>query len=153
MVAVDMQNFFRPSPGVVAQVNQLTQTMPTAATLLRHDEAQVPLAKMGKPVPMDNGVLVTTSTVFDKVGFTLPMELLQWLRGQNPDEVLVVGGHTDANVLAAGVSLFSAGFAPCIVPLLNYGNDWFRHSVTVKVWEQEIGKVYASLAEFKFGGM
>lgn len=153
MVAVDVQNFYRPSPGVVAQINQLSQTLPTAATLLKHNESAVPLSKMGKPVPMDTSVLVTTSTVFDKYGMLLPNDLIAWLRAQAPDEVLVTGGHTDANVLAAGIALFSYGFTPCIVPLLCYGNEWFRHSVTVKVWEMEIGKLYNSLAEFKFEGM
>lgn len=150
MVAVDVQNFYRPSPGVVAQINQLSQTMPTVATLLRHNEARVPLAKMGKPVPLDSSVLVTTSNVYEKFGYTLPNELLAWLRSHDPEEVLVTGGHTDANVLAAGISLYSAGFTPALVPLLCYGNEWFRHSVTVKVWEMEIGRLYNSLVEFQF---
>ncbi len=153
LVAVDMQSFFRPSPGMVNHINQLAQTMPTAATLMRHDENKVPLVKFGKPVPMDNSVVVTTSNVFDKYGYALPQGVIDWLRVQAPDEVIVAGGHTDGNVLSVGADVFNAGFKPVIVPLLCYGNDWYMHTVTAKIWEQEYGKVYQSVAELKFGGM
>lgn len=153
MVAVDVQTFYRPSAGMVAQLNQLAATMPTAATLYKHIETAVPLGRFGKQLPMDASVLVNTSNVFEKPGFGLPDSVGVWLRNQQPDEVLVVGGHTDANVLAAGFSVFNAGFKPVMVPVLCYGNDWYMHTVTAKIWEQELGKVYQSVAELKFGDL
>ena len=153
MVAVDVQNFYRPSPGIVTQLNQLASTMPTAATLYRHNENAVPLARFGHQIPQDTTVLVNTIHVFEKNGYLLPESLNIWLRNNQPDEVLVTGGHTDANVLAAGFSVFSAGFRPVLVPVLCYGNDWYMHTVTAKIWEQELGKVYQSVAELQFGSL
>ena len=153
LLAVDMQGFFRPSPGMVSQINQLALTMPTAATLMKHDETKVPLAKFGKPVPMDTSIGIACSNVFEKYGYAVPQAALDWLKAQNPDEVLVAGGHTDGNVLSAGLDVFNAGMKPVIVPLLCYGNDWYMHTVTAKIWEQELGKVYQSVAELKFGGL
>lgn len=153
MVAVDVQSFFRPAAGMTHQINQLALTMPTAATLYRHNESQVPLVQWGKQVPQDTGLLINCSTVFDKPGFALPEGLLTWLRNQSPEEVLVVGGHTDANVLAAGLSIYNMGLKPVMVPILNYGNDFYMHSVTAKIWEQELGKVYTTVAELQFGGL
>lgn len=153
LLAVDIQGHFRPSQGMIQQVNQLAQSMPCAATLYKHNEAVVPLAKMGKAAPMDTAVQVNIPTVFDKYGFGLPEGISVWLKQQGPDEVLVVGGHSDANVLAAGFGVFNAGFKPVMVPVLCFGNDWYMHTVTTGIWDQEVGKVYQSLAELKFGGL
>src|SRR5690606_15360395 len=122
MVALDLQNYFRPSPGMVAQVNQLSATIPSVATLFTHDEKSVPLVKFGKTPPMDTGLLINVQTVYPKYGYGVPPQVIEWLKKQNPEEVLVAGGHTDANVLSAGFSLFNAGFKPVMVPVLCYGN-------------------------------
>jgi nicotinamidase-related amidase len=151
MVAVDVQNYFRPSAGMVSQINQMAVEMPTVATIFKHREDVVPLVKFGRQPPRDVQVLVNTTHIFDKFGFVLPDGLLTWLKNQNPEEVLITGGMTDANVLAAGFSVFQAGFRPCMVPVLCYGNDWYMHTVTAKIWEVEIGKVYQSVAELRFG--
>lgn len=152
MIALDVQNYYRPGPGMVAQINQISATLPTAATLFKHDEHEVPLVKFGRTPPMDSGLLINVSNIFDKYGYGVPPQALEWLKQQNPDEVLVTGGHTDANVLAAGFSLFNAGLKPAMVPLLCYGNDWYMHTVTTGIWEREIGRIYQSMAEFQFGG-
>ncbi|MBI1308463.1 MAG: isochorismatase family protein [Proteobacteria bacterium] len=151
MIAIDIQNYYRPAPGMVAQINQLSANIPTVATLFTHDEPTVPLVKFGKTPPMDSVVLVNAQAVFPKHGYSLPPQALEWLKKQNPEEVLVAGGHTDANVLAAGFSLFNAGMRPAMVPVLCYGNDWYMHTVTTGIWEREIGKLYQSMAEFQFG--
>lgn len=153
MIAVDVQNFYRPSAGMIHSLSQIATTMPTAATLYRHNEAAVPLAKFGRPIPQDGQPLINTLHVFDKFGLQLPESLNVWLKNNQPDEVLIAGGHTDANVLAAGFGVYSAGYMPVMVPVLCYGNDWYMHTVTAKIWEQEIGKVYQSLAEFQFGAL
>lgn len=153
MVAVDVQSFFRPSPGMVSQINQLMVEMHTVATLFKHDENAVPLGKLGRSQPKDQGILINTTNVFEKNGFVLPPGVLEWLKKENPDEVLIVGGMTDGNVIAAGLSVFQAGYRPVIVPVLCYGNDWYMHTVTAKIWESELGKVYQSVAELRFGGM
>lgn len=152
IVALDVQGYYRPGPGMVAQINQLAATIPTAATLFSHDEQSVPLVRFGKTPPNDSAVLVNAQQVFPKYGYGIPPQALEWLRKQTPDEVLVVGGHTDANVLSAGFSLFNAGLKPAMVPVLCYGNDWYMHTVTTGIWEREIGKLYQSIAEFQFGG-
>ena len=153
MVAVDVQSFYRPSPGMISQINQLMVEFPTIATLFKHLEAEVPLNKLGRNQPRDTSILVNCTNVHDKYGFALPEGVIKWLKEQNPDEVLIVGGMTDGNVIAAGLSVFQAGFKPVFVPVLCYGNDWYMHTVTAKIWEVEIGKVYQSVAELRFGGM
>lgn len=152
IVAVDMQNHFRPGPGIVSQISQLSAQMPTCATLFQHDESQVPLVKFGRTPPQDTAILVPAQVTFTKAGYGLPPQALEWLKAQRPEEVLVVGGHTDANVLASGFALFNAGLRPSMVPVLCYGNDWYMHTVTTGIWEREIGKLYQSVAEFQFGG-
>ena len=152
MIALDMQSYYRPGPGMIAQINQLTATLPSAATIFKHDEQSVPLVRFGRTPPMDNELLISAQTIFPKYGYGIPPQAIEWLKKQNPEEVLVVGGHTDANVLAAGFSLFNAGMKPAIVPVLCYGNDWYMHTVTTGIWEREIGKIYQSMAEFQFGG-
>lgn len=152
MVALDMQSFYRPGPGMVAQINQISATLPTVATLFIHDEQTVPLVKFGKTPPMDKNVLINSQIVFEKPGYGLPQQAIDWLKKQGCSEVLVAGGHTDANVLAAGFSLFNSGLKPSILPVLCYGNDWYMHTVTTGIWEREIGKLYQSMAEFQFGG-
>lgn len=153
MVAVDIQTYFRPSPGMISQINQLMVEFPTVATLFKHNETLVPLAKMGRSQPKDTSLLINTTNVFEKNGFSLPQGVIDWLKTENPDEVLIVGGMTDGNVLAAGISVFNAGFKAVFVPVLCYGNDWYMHTVTAKIWELEIGKVYQSVAELRFGGV
>lgn len=151
IVALDVQNYYRPGPGMVAQINQLAATIPTVATLFKHDEQVVPLVKFGRTPPADATVMVNAQLVVPKFGYGLPEQAVQWLQRQNPEEVLIVGGHTDANVLSAGFSLFNAGLRPVIVPVLCYGNDWYMHTVTTGIWEREIGKIYQSMAELQFG--
>lgn len=153
MIVVDMQNYYRPGPGMVAQINQLAATMPTAATLFVHDENDVPLVKFGRTPPQDASVLISAMAVFPKTGFGLPAQAMDWLKKQGADEVLVAGGHTDANLLAAGFSVFNAGLRPALLPVLCFGNDWYMHTVTTGIWEREIGKVYQSAAELQFGGL
>ncbi|MCA3244331.1 MAG: hydrolase [Alphaproteobacteria bacterium] len=153
MLALDIQTYYRPGPGMVAQINQLAASMPTCATLFTHDESITPLVRFGRTPPMDTSVLVSTGAVIPKHGYGLPAQAVEWLKRQSPDEVLVVGGHTDANLLAAGFALFDAGLKPACVPVLNFGNDWYMHTVTTGIWEREIGKLYQSVAEFQFGGL
>ena len=153
MLALDMQTYFRPAPGMINQVNQMAASMPTCATLFTHDESITPLVKFGRVPPVDTTVLISTGTVIKKFGYGVPAQAIEWLKAQNADEVLVVGGHTDANLLSAGFDLFNAGLKPAMVPVLNFGNDWYMHTVTTGIWEREIGKLYQSVAEFQFGGL
>lgn len=153
MIVVDMQNYYRPGPGMVAQINQLAATMPTAATLFVHDESEVPLVKFGRTPPQDNSILISAMAMFPKTGYGLPPQAIEWLKKQEAEEVLIAGGHTDANLLAAGFSVFNAGMRPAVLPVLCFGNDWYMHTVTTGIWEREIGKVYQSAAELQFGGL
>ncbi|PZP40662.1 MAG: hypothetical protein DI585_00095 [Pseudomonas fluorescens] len=153
MIVVDVQNYYRPGPGMIAQINQLAATMPTAATLFVHDEIEVPLVKLGRTPPQDSAVLISAMAVFPKAGYGLPVQAIEWLKKQQADEVLVAGCHTDANLLSVGFSVFNAGMRPAVLPPLCFGNDWYMHTVTLGVWEREIGKVYQSAAELQFGGL
>ena len=100
--------------------------------------------------PESDDCLVSTSAVFYKHGYTLPPEVINWLKDHQAEEVLLTGGHTDASVLAAGFSLFDAGFLPIMIPMLCYGNDWYMHTVTTGIWSQQIGRVFESPAELQF---
>ena len=153
MLALDVQNFFNVAAGTAHHINQLAQTMPTVATVFIHNEAEVPLTKQGRSGPSSDSTLVNAPAVFDKHGYMVPQAALDWLKEQGAEEVLLVGGHSDANVLAAGFCLFDAGFHPIMVPMLCYGNDWYMHTVTTGIWANEIGRVFESPAELNFGAV
>ena len=147
MVAVDVQNFHNPSQGLIDGINQLSTQIPTIATLYKHNEDVIPLSKLGHKGPNEDTCLVDAQKIYYKYGYTLPMEIIQWLKEQDAEEVILTGGHTDSNVLATGFCLFDAGFIPIIIPLLCYGNDWYMHTVSTSIWNDELGKVYESLTE------
>lgn len=148
MVAVDVQPYFKPNEKMVEKINKIAAKTPTAATVFSHNEPKVPFHRiLGGPGPKGENTLVKTERIFNHSGYILPKELLMWLREERPEEVIVCGGFDDERVLAAGFSLFEAGLKPVLVPELCYDNDWFQHTVTIRLWEKAIGKVYESIVE------
>lgn len=148
IVAVDVQPFFKPAPKLVERINDLATRMPAAATVFEHNEPKLPFHNiLGKPGPKGENTLVKTERIYRRNGYILPRDLLVWLRESRPEEVIVCGGFNDERVLAAGFSLFEAGLRPVLVPELCYDTDWYQHTVTMRLWEQSIGKVYESVIE------
>jgi hypothetical protein len=142
-LAIDVQEHYQPNPGLVQEINKFSRKYPTAATVFTHREDLIPVEKMiGEKGPANDSCLLHNAQVFERHGYTLPRGLVMWLKERNPEEVVVSGGFTDAKVLAAGFALFDVGIKPVLIPLLNYGNEWFNHTVTVKIWEKSIGPVH-----------
>ncbi len=142
-LAIDVQEHYNPSPMLVQDINKFSRKYPTAATLFIHREDLIPTnAMIGESGPAKDSCLIDNAQVFERHGYTLPRSLVMWLKNRNPEEVVVSGGMTDSKVLAAGFALFDVGIKPVLIPPLNYGNEWFNHTVTVRIWEQSIGPVH-----------
>tara|TARA_B100000609_G_C17014078_1_gene330199 strand:+ start:70 stop:558 length:489 start_codon:yes stop_codon:yes gene_type:complete len=154
LLAVDVQSFFNPPQGMVHQINQVAEVLPTVATVFSHNEDIIPLEKLtGGDGPEADTTLVKTENIFPKHGYLLPRGVIEFIKQGEFDEVIVSGGHTDANVLATGFTLFEFGIQPVLVPLLCYGNEWYMHSVTTGIWEKQIGKVMESTKDLGIGSI
>lgn len=150
MIALDVQSYYKPSAGIVHQIQELTGTYPTIGTLFIHDELKVPLEKLGQVGPGNDTTMIGGIETVNRHGYMLPDKILQWIKANEFNEALVTGGHNDANVLSVGFQLFDQGVKPIMIPLLCYGNDWYMHTVTTNIWRQNIGDVYETVAEMKF---
>jgi nicotinamidase-related amidase len=148
LLAINMQPYFHAPAALAERISDLGKRFPMAATLFVHDEARVPYQHLrGHAGPTSDACLVTTDYIFRQYGYSLPDELLQHFKNLEITEVVIVGAQTDECLLAAGISLFDAGFEPSMIPELCYQNNWFEHTVTVRLFESSIGKVYESAME------
>lgn len=135
LLAADVQPNTNISEAQVQQIRGVAAKIPTVATLFTGDGVE------------DSAPLVETPTIFKHTGYMPPQELVTYLGQQNATEVIVAGGMTDEVVLANGIVLHDAGLKPILVPALCYGNLWYEHSVTIRLWENAIGQVYENLFE------
>ena len=146
--AVDVQPHFKPSPALVDQITRAGDQIPLVASIFVGDEQKVSFSKLGKtPGPAEENCLVPTNNVFPHHGYLPPKELIDFLVGQQAEEVVVVGGFHDERLLAAGAALFDASIKPSLLPMLCYGNQWYEHTVTMNLWENALGPVYQSPIE------
>lgn len=148
LLALDMQQFYKPSEGQIQQINRVGEHIPVVATLFEHDEHSVPYKKLTERTgPEGETCMVNAEQVFTHHGYQLPQQLKNWLVEQNVEEAIVAGGHHDANILSAGFCLFDLGIKPILVPQLCYGNRWYEHTVTFSIWEHAFGPVLENVVE------
>lgn len=146
MIALDIQPFFKAPDSLVNAINHVAENISTAATVFIHDESRTPYKSFAPAFPTkDEKTLINTKNIFHKNGYNLPKEVIDWVKKEKPDEVLVAGGQSDFSIIAAGISLFEAGFKPVIIPSLCYGNEWYQHTVTINIWEDSLGEVYENI--------
>lgn len=141
LLIVDVQPCFSPPDWLVQDVSALAATMPSVATVERHDEAVTPFVRqLGWTPSARDDSLVAADRVFVKHGYLPPPDLIDHLRSLETDRVLVCGIQADACVLGAGFSLFDAGLTPTLLAWLTVGSSLDRSgSLGVQLWRHHFG--------------
>jgi nicotinamidase-related amidase len=141
LLIVDVQPCFDPPAWQVEAIARLAPRFHSVATVERHDEAVTPFwRQLGwKPAP-DDDPLVPTDRVFVKHGYAPPPELIDHLRAQRIEQVLVCGIQADTCCLAAGFALFDAGLHPTLLSWLTVGSSLDRSGeLGARLWRHHFG--------------
>jgi nicotinamidase-related amidase len=143
---IDVQPSFSPPAWLIAGIGALIGTMPSVATVERHDEARTPFQRQigWAPGPADES-LVPADTVFVKHGYLPSPKAIEYLAALRPSRVLVCGIQADTCVLAAGFALFDAGLTPTLLTDLIVGSSVDRSGdLAVKLWRHHFKHVATS---------
>lgn len=146
LLIVDVQPGFSPPAEMVAEIRGLARTLPSVATIERHDESATPFERQlgWKPAP-DEESLVPADRIFVKHGYLPPPALITHLRGLDVQRVLVCGIQADTCVLAAGFALFDAGLHPTLLAWLVRGSSLDRSgALGARLWRHHFGAVLDS---------
>ncbi len=140
---VDVQPSFNSPATLVAEISSLAQTMPSLATVERHDESVTPFERqLGWKPGRDDESLVVADRIFIKHGYAPPREAIDYLLSLKLDRVLVCGIQADTCVLAAGFALFDAGLHPTLLPWLTVGSSLDRSGeLGARLWKHHFGAV------------
>ena len=145
LLVIDVQASFSPPEWLVEGICELVGTLPTVATLERHDEAATPFERQlgWKPNPGDES-LIPADRVFVKHGYLPPPDLVPYLRSLDTERVLVCGMQAETCVLAAGYQLFDAGLRPTLVRYLTVGSSLDRSGeLGERLWRHHFGAIVA----------
>jgi len=142
---VDVQPSFHPPAALVAEITALAATMPSIATVERHDESVTPFERqLGWKPGADDSSLVPADRIFIKHGYGPPRDVIEYLLSLKLDRVLVCGIQADTCVLAAGFALFDAGLHPTLLPWLTVGSSLDRSGkLGARLWQHHFGAVLA----------
>ena len=141
LLVIDVQPSFSPPEWLVRELRALAPTLPSVATVERHDEAVTPFERQlgWKPGASDDS-LIPTDKVFVKHGYLPPAELVAHLLALQVERVLVCGLQADTCVLAAGFMLFDAGLHPTLLPWLTIGSSLDRTGeLGARLWRHHFG--------------
>jgi nicotinamidase-related amidase len=143
LLAVDIQASFAPPEALIRDVTTLAATMPSVATVERHDEAVTPFERqLGWKPGLSDECAIPVDRVFVKHGYLPPVEVIGHLRSLEVDRVLVCGIQADTCVLAAGFMLFDAGLHPTLLPWLTIGSSLDRSGeLGARLWRHHFGTV------------
>ena len=142
LLIIDLQPCFQPPEWQVEGIAKLAPTLHSVATVERHDETVTPFwRQLGwKPSPADDP-LVPTDKVFVKHGYLPPSELIQHLKMEGIERVLVCGIQAETCCLAAGFMLFDAGLHPTLLKWLTVGSSLDRTAeLGAKLWKHHFGE-------------
>jgi nicotinamidase-related amidase len=143
LLVIDVQPSFSPPEWLVRELRALAPTLPSVATIERHDEAVTPFERQlgWKPGASDDS-LIPTDKVFVKHGYLPPAELVAHLLALQVERVLVCGIQADTCVLAAGFMLFDAGLQPSLLPWLTIGSSLDRTGeLGARLWRHHFGAI------------
>jgi nicotinamidase-related amidase len=149
LLIIDVQPSFSPPDWLVRDLRALAPTLPSVATVERHDETVTPFERQlgWKPGATDDS-LVSTDRVFIKHGYLPPAELISYLTDLEVERVLVCGIQAETCVLAAGFMLFDAGLQPTLLPWLTVGSSLDRTGqLGVQLWRHHFGAVLPNASE------
>jgi nicotinamidase-related amidase len=143
LLVIDVQPSFTPPDWLVRGVTALAATMPSVATIERHDEEITPFERqLGWTAGAADESLIPADRVFVKHGYLPPPALITHLRTLGPERVLVCGIQTDTCVMAAGFALFDAGLHPTLLPWLTVGSSLDRTGeLGARLWRHHFGAV------------
>ena len=146
LLIIDVQPSFAPPAWLVAGIGALIGTMPSVATVERHDEARTPFQRqLGWAPGASDDSLVPADKVFVKHGYLPSPDAIAHLAALRPSRVLVCGIQADTCVLAAGFALFDAGLTPTLLTDLIVGSS-LDHSGELggKLWRHHFKHVATS---------
>ena len=146
LMIIDVQPSFAPPAWLVSGISALIGTMPSIATVERHDEDRTPFQRQlgWAPGPSDDS-LVPADRVFVKHGYLPPPDAIEHLLALRPGRVLVCGLQADTCVLAAGFALFDAGLHPTLLTDLIAGSSVDRSGdLGTKLWRHHFKHVAIS---------
>jgi nicotinamidase-related amidase len=146
LMIVDVQPSFSPPAWLVAGIGALIGTMPSVATVERHDELRTPFQRQigWAPGPSDDS-LVAADKVFVKHGYLPSPDAIAHLVALRPSRVLVCGIQADTCVLAAGFALFDAGLTPTLLTDLIVGSSLDRSGeLGARLWRHHFKHVATS---------
>ncbi|WP_137806013.1 cysteine hydrolase family protein [Pseudomonas sp. G(2018)] len=143
LLIIDVQPSFAPPQWLIDGIRTLIGTLPSVATVERHDEAKTPFQKqLGWHPAADDDSLIEADRIFIKHGYTPTPETIEYLKSLNVDRVLVCGLQTETCCLAAGFALFDAGLQPTLITDLTVGSSLDRSGgLGVRLWEHHFGEV------------
>jgi nicotinamidase-related amidase len=140
LLVIDVQASFPIPIETLHGVRQLSATLPSVATVERHDESITPFERqLGWKSGKADESLVPADRAFIKRGYLPPAAVIDYLRG------LVCGTQADTCVLAAGFALFEAGLHPTLLEWLTVGSSLDRSGkLGTRLWEHHFGSVLRS---------
>ena len=136
LLIIDVQPSFSPPSWLVEGIRSLIGTLPSAATVERHDVSRTPFQRQlgWHPAPDDDS-LIAADRIFIKYGYAPSPDTIDYLKSLNLDRVLVCGLQTETCCLAAGFALFDAGLQPTLLTDLTVGSSLDRSGgLGVKLW-------------------
>jgi nicotinamidase-related amidase len=150
LLVIDVQPSFSPPDWLVQGVRALLGSMPSVATVERHDECRTPFVRqLGWSPAADDDSLVAADHVFIKHGYGPSPATLECLMGMDLDRVLVCGIQTETCVLAAGFALFDAGLCPTLITDLTVGSSLDRSGkLGIELWKHHFRQI-TSTAELR----
>ena len=149
LLVIDIQSSFNPPDWLVRDVTALASTMPSAATVERHDESVTPFERqLGWTPGATDEALVPVDRVFIKHGYLPPPALTAHLQTLDVERVLVCGIQADTCVMAAGYALFDAGLHPTLLPWLTVGSSLDpTGELGARLWRHHFGAVLVDANE------
>jgi nicotinamidase-related amidase len=146
LMIIDVQPSFAPPAWLVIGINALIGTMPSVATVERHNEERTPFQRQLDWAPgASDDSLVPADRIFVKHGYLPPAEAIEHLVALRPSRVLVCGVQADTCVLAAGFALFDAGLHPTLLADLVAGSSIDRSGgLGAKLWRHHFKHVATS---------
>ena len=146
LMIIDVQPSFAPPAWLVTGIGALIGTMPSIATIERHDEERTPFRRqLGWAPAASDDSLVAADRIFVKHGYLPPPEAIGHLAALRPSRVFVCGIRADTCVLAAGFALFDAGLQPTLLTDLIVGSSLDRSGeLGARLWRHHFKHVATS---------
>jgi len=142
LLVIDVQPSFNPPDWLVRGITAIVPTLPSIATVERHDETVTPFQRQlgWTPGPADEP-LIPTDRLFVKHGYLPPPALIAQVIDQGADRVLVCGIQADTCCLAAGFALFDAGLQPTLLKWLTVGSSLDPSGgLGARLWQHHFGR-------------